>query len=196
MKTLLLVRHGESIWNASRRLQGQADMPLSDLGIAQAQALAPLIGQMAPDHVICSDLGRAQQTAQLLGYPAARPDPMLREISVGDWTGLPIAAIDQAAYRGWRAGQHTPRNGESWADFRARTLAAVTAAHIEAAENVLMVCHGGVIRALLDGLIGLSPDRLVPVGPASLTVLAFRGGAAKLAAMNITASTPLLDAPD
>lgn len=82
---LLLVRHGQSEWNAGRVLQGQADVPLSDLGRAQAAALAPTIAALAPDRAVTSDLQRAAATAAILGYPDARPDPALREIDVGVW---------------------------------------------------------------------------------------------------------------
>ena len=196
MKRLLLVRHGESIWNATRRLQGQADMPLSERGMAQARALAPLINRLAPDVALTSDLQRARLTAALLGYPDARPEPLLREIEVGDWTGQEISALDAVQFQGWRAGSYAPQGGETWPSFRDRAQSAVIAAQANRQDTILMVCHGGVIRALLDGLIGLSPDRLLPVGPASLTVLGFRGGKAKLEAMNVTADGLSLDAPD
>jgi broad specificity phosphatase PhoE len=98
VKRLLLVRHGESEWNAVRRLQGQADIGLSPKGEAQALALAPIIAQLAPDRVITSDLRRARRTADLLGYPNATSEAGLREVDVGEWTGMEIAHImsDQA----------------------------------------------------------------------------------------------------
>ena len=79
MKRLFLVRHGESEWNAVRRLQGQADISLSAKGEAQATALASTVAQLAPDRVVTSDLRRAYQTASLLGYPDAQRDHRLRE---------------------------------------------------------------------------------------------------------------------
>lgn len=179
-----------------RRLQRQADIPLSELGEDQARALAPLVARLAPGHVLTSDLQRASRTASLLGFPDALPEPLLREISVGDWTGQQIDALDPAPYQGWRAGTHTPQGGETWEAFRGRVCSAVDGVHRMQAETVLMVCHGGVIRALLDGLIGLPPRRILPVGPASLTVLAFRNGQAKLEALNVTPGGLSLDAPD
>ncbi|MBQ2259967.1 MAG: histidine phosphatase family protein [Loktanella sp.] len=196
MKRLFLVRHGESIWNATRRLQGQADMPLSDRGLAQVKALAPLIGRLAPDVVLTSDLQRAMQTAQGLGYPAAKPEPRLREINVGDWTGQAISTLNPEQYKRWRAGTYAPEGGEQWPTFLARTCAVVAETQNAGQSTTLIVCHGGVIRALLDGLIGLPPHRLLPVGPASLTVLALRDGQARLEAMNVTADGLSLDAPD
>ena len=200
MKRLLLVRHGESEWNAVRRLQGQADIGLSPKGEAQALALAPTLAQLAPDLVITSDLRRARHTAELLGYPQARAEPGLREVDVGDWTGLEIGQImaDQAEdYRGWRAGTHTPPGGEDWADFAQRT-AATTRAALATTERLLVVCHGGVIRALLQTLLGLSPKRIIPVGPASLTILANKHHESdmRLEVFNHTPGQLILDAPD
>ena len=200
MKRLLLVRHGESEWNAVRRLQGQADIGLSAKGEAQARALAATVEQLAPDRVITSDLRRACRTAELLGFPQATREPGLREVDVGDWTGLEIARIiadAPDAYRGWRAGTFAPPGGEIWADFAARTASATRAAIAEA-DRLLVVCHGGVIRALLQTLIGLEPRRIIPVGPGSLTILANKPNEAdmRLEVFNFAPGGPVLDAPD
>lgn len=72
---LLLVRHGQSEWNATRRLQGQADIVLSDMGREPARRLAPLIAAIGPDRAITSDLVRAAETADLLGRGHAQPSP-------------------------------------------------------------------------------------------------------------------------
>lgn len=196
MKKLILVRHGESLWNASRRLQGQADIGLSERGQDQARALAPLIARLNPALIWTSDLQRATRTAALLGYPDARPEPLLREHSVGDWTGLHIDDLDPSQYQRWRAGTFIPENGEPWGTFRERACGVVESVRATQAATVLLVCHGGVIRALLDGLVGLPPDRILPVGPASLTILDLQRAEARLEAMNVTAFGATLNAPD
>ncbi|WMT91708.1 histidine phosphatase family protein [Pelagibacterium sp. H642] len=201
MKRVMIVRHGESEWNAERRLQGQADIALSAKGRAQAEALKPVIAGLSPDRTICSDLERAHDTAGLLGIADAECRAELREIHVGEWTGRPIEALradDAARYQGWRAGTYTPPGGESWSDFVARTTACVTQA-LQTSEKLLVVCHGGVIRALLESLIGLPPKRIIPVGPASLTILAERptgSGNMRLELFNYSPLVPVLDAPD
>lgn len=199
MKRILLVRHGESEWNAVRRLQGQADIGLSVRGEEQARALAPMVATYKPDLVLTSDLTRAATTAALLGHPDAVREPLLREQNVGAWTGMEIAHLmykAPEAYKGWRAGMFAPENGEIWANFRTRVGRALTRA-IEADERtVLMVCHGGVIRAALDEALGLAPSRIIPVGPGSLTILAFPRDEARLEVFNATTSAPILDAPD
>lgn len=199
MKRILLVRHGESEWNAIRRLQGQADIELSERGREQACALGPMVASFKPGLVMTSDLKRAVHTSALLGYPEAIHEPLLREQNVGTWTGAEIAhlmADAPAAYAGWRAGTFAPENGEIWADFRARVSGALEKAFAAEAETVLVVCHGGVIRAALDGALGLAPARIIPVGPASLTILAFPKGEARLEVFNATTFAPVIDAPD
>lgn len=199
MKRILLVRHGESEWNAVRRLQGQADIDLSERGMKQALALAPLVASYEPELVVTSDLKRASHTTKLLGYADAKPEPLLREQSVGVWTGAEISTLmadEPDAYAGWRAGQSAPAEGEVWADFRNRIHKVIISALDRSADTILFVCHGGVIRAALDAALDLAPKRIIPVGPASLTILAFPKGEARLEAFNVTGSAPVLDAPD
>ena len=88
---LILVRHGQSTHNAQARLQGQADPPLSDAGRTEAELLRPALARFDEDRVLTSDLQRASQTAELLGYPGARRDPRLREIDVGEWEGRSLS---------------------------------------------------------------------------------------------------------
>ena len=84
---LLLVRHGETAWNAEHRLQGDHDVPLSDTGRAQARGPAPLGAAHAPAHVVVSPLARARDTAELLGHPGGLCDPRWQEAHLGEWTG-------------------------------------------------------------------------------------------------------------
>lgn len=199
MKRILLVRHGESEWNAIRRLQGQADIELSERGIEQARALAPMVASFSPDLVLTSDLKRAANTAALLGYEDAVREPLLREQNVGAWTGMEITQLmadAPGAYAGWRAGTFAPENSEIWGDFRARVARGLEKALAVEAETVLAVCHGGVIRAALDDALGLAPARIIPVGPASLTILAFPKGEVRLEVFNAKSFTPDIDAPD
>ncbi len=201
MRRLLLVRHGQSVWNASRRLQGQADIALSELGRAQARGLAAVVARFAPGRAVTSDLERTRATAAELGFPDARPEPALREHGVGIWEGRAIAEIVADApedYAAWRAGTYTPEGGEPWAAFTARTTGVVEDERLRGeCRNLLMVCHGGVIRALLHGLLGLAPASVIPVAPASLTTLRIAGdGAARLELFNYRPGEIELDAPD
>lgn len=202
MNRLLIVRHGESEWNAVSRLQGHADIGLSELGRSQAMALRATIAALAPDRVATSDLKRARDTAGLLGFPEAECLADLREHDVGLWTGWAIGDLRMThgdAYASWRAGTFTPPGGESWADFRSRTRKAVRMLADKTTSTLLVVAHGGVVRALLASFLNLTPRCIIPVGTASLTVLRCRNGDAddmRLELFNYSPAGPMLDAPD
>ena len=200
---VLLVRHGQSEWNASRRLQGQADIDLSDRGRRQADSLRPVIDAIGPCRAIASDLKRVRETASRIGAPDASFTADLREVDVGDWTGQPIAdlvAQDAEAYAGWRAGTHTPPSGESWPYFVARVSGAIECQKAQApCANLLVVCHGGVIRALLQYYLHLRPAQIIPAGPASLTAIRLANGTgapARLELFNYRPDQPEFEAPD
>src|ERR1700759_3832419 len=101
---LVIVRHGESVWNAEGRLQGQADPPLSPKGREEARGLAAAGGGALPPRVVSSDLIRARETAALLGHPDAETDVRLREINVGEWEGGAPARPPRGPRRGRRGG--------------------------------------------------------------------------------------------
>jgi len=171
---LLLVRHGQSEWNATHRLQGQADIALSETGQGQADALRATIADIGPCRAIASDLERVRDTAVRIGAPDASPTVRLREIDVGDWTGRTIEDIiaeDETAYLAWRAGTGTPPGGELWEDFADRVSAAIQHEVQTPCDNLLVVCHGGVIRAILQRFLELQPASIIPVAPASLTAI-------------------------
>lgn len=154
MSLLLLVRHGQSTWNAEGRWQGTADPPLSPHGDAQARGAAPVLAALLPRtaSVACSPLLRAQRTAELLAAAAglAPPTPVagLEERDAGPWTGLTHAEID-ADWPGAREDGRRPGGFEADASLLARATAAL--AEIDAAagaEPALVVTHEGLIRAL------------------------------------------------
>jgi glucosyl-3-phosphoglycerate phosphatase len=190
MERLLLVRHGQSLWNAEKTLQGQADIGLSERGRAQARALAPMLARWQPEGVVCSDLQRARQTAQLMGYATAALDARWREADLGDWTGRradELIAEDSARYQRWRDGEQAPPGGESMAEFRARIAAAIDVLR-PWPGTVLVITHGGVIRAALSVLLGLPADRIVAVDPGSLTAFQMQPTARLLAYNHSTAA--------
>jgi probable phosphoglycerate mutase len=147
---ILLIRHGQSTWNASGRWQGHADPPLSPLGVAQARAAAQVIG--AVDAVVCSDLQRALVTAELIadgvGVGPIVADARLRERHAGEWTGLTRAEIDER-YPGYLADGRRPDGWEHDPEVHERVTAVFAELHrrYEGGE-ILAVSHGGVIRAL------------------------------------------------
>lgn len=187
---LVLVRHGESTWNADGILQGQADPPLSLRGRRQVRALAPLVRALQPDGAVTSDLARAHESAALLGWPGAPRDPAWRELDLGAWTGRPSAEVraeDDEAFAAWRTGRRAPPEGETYAAFgerverAARTLLAVGGTWV-------VVCHGGPIRLLVTRMLGLGPGRVAGVANASATVLEDAGDGVRLVAFNLVAA--------
>jgi glucosyl-3-phosphoglycerate phosphatase len=169
---LVLVRHGESTWNAEERLQGQLDPPLSERGREQARALAPVLDTgTPPERIVCSDLSRARETAELLGLRVARYDERWREIDVGEWGGRTAAEIDAQSgeLTNWRGGSRVAPDGERWSDFTARVAGAVDEL-VEAGGPWLVVCHGGCIRVAVAHVTGADPLALGSPPNASATV--------------------------
>jgi probable phosphoglycerate mutase len=164
---VLLVRHGQSEWNAVGRWQGQADPPLSDLGRAQGRAAARSLGAL--DAVYASDLQRATETALIiaeqLGIGPVILDPDLRERDAGEWSGLTRAEIHERypgylpddRHRAFAPDGGTPKRPPGWEpdeQLRERVLNALGRIHDDVPEgDVLAVTHGGVIY-VLEGYLG------------------------------------------
>jgi probable phosphoglycerate mutase len=173
---LILVRHGESTWNAEERLQGQLDPPLSDRGREQARALAAVAGGAPDDRVVCSDLSRARETAALIGLRPERFDERWREIDVGSWAGRPAQEIDAQGgeLTNWRGGPRTADDGEPWTAFAAR-VGGVVDELIAAGGPWTVVTHGGCIRAAVAHLTGA--DALSIGSPPNASATVFELGA-------------------
>jgi probable phosphoglycerate mutase len=148
-----LVRHAESQWNAEGRWQGRGDPPLSAHGREQsAEAAARLKGEV--DVVVSSSQRRAFETARIiadeLGFDVVSTDDGLREIDVGEWTGLPIDEVKERwgdELAAWRAGDlESPPGGENRNLFLERVLSALAQLHeAHDGKRVLVVTHGGAI---------------------------------------------------
>jgi broad specificity phosphatase PhoE len=197
---VVLVRHGESLWNAERRWQGQEGPGLSETGHRQAKITAAYLVAHVDDVslLVSSDLPRVVETAEPAARALAlvmRTDRRLREIDVGWWSGLTTEEVlarspgDLAAIRG---GDDLPRGGaETVADLRARVAPAVAelAASCDGG-TALVFCHGGPVRAVVGDALGLSiiGERTL-AGPenCSLTELSYRNGSTRLTCYNETA---------
>lgn len=173
MTTLYLARHGESDWNVERRWQGNADRPLTDLGRRQAGQLAERLASTPLDAVYSSDLLRARETAAAVARRQGlevRTLATLREVDVGSWSGLTREEVEErfpAAFATWRQGGHGWVDGEAYEDMAERVVTAVLEiAGSHPGGSVLVVAHGGPIRALHAVALGLDISehrRLKPV---------------------------------
>lgn len=154
---LLLIRHGETDWNRQVRFQGQLDVPLNDMGHTQAQRLGQHLAQEKVDRLLCSDLQRAQQTAQPLAQawglqPSTHVE--LREQHFGEIEGLEVRAVireQPALWAQWleHRGDFAMPGGETLQAFHARVWRFVnTLASQHLGQTLAIVTHGGVLDML------------------------------------------------
>ena len=161
---VLLVRHGQSEWNASGRWQGQADPPLTNHGRLQAREAAQALGAM--DAVWASDLQRATETAVIiangLGVGPVVLETDLRERDAGEWSGLTRTEIEEA-FPGYLADGRRPPGWEPDEVLCARGLTALgRIAREVGGGDVVAVTHGGLIYAL-EGHLGQPFERIANV---------------------------------
>ncbi|MGE8942723.1 histidine phosphatase family protein [Leptospira interrogans] len=185
--TLYFVRHGETDWNAARRLQGQTDISLNAVGRGQAarngQTLKALIKDPAAVSFIASPLSRTRETMEIvreamgLDRSAFSFDDRLKEIHFGHWEGLTWSELpdrDPAGYKermadafGW-----CPRGGESYRDLTNRSVSWLQ----ELQGSAVVVSHGGVSRALRGHLLDLDPREIPDLSVPQDKVLVLRKG--------------------
>ncbi len=168
MSRLLLVRHGQTAWNAAGKLQGHTDIELDDTGREQARAIATTLATAKVSRVWTSDLARARQTGEIvataLGLDAPRVDPALRERAFGVFEGLTrdeCAMQHPDAWAAWQAQTGTPPGGEPREAAVARLAEALERIAREAGTT-LVVAHGGIMRLWLsqhvDPTVALIPN--------------------------------------
>ncbi len=164
---LYLIRHGESAFNVEGRIQGQLDVPLSELGRQQSLALAEAAATLPIEAIYCSPLERARQTAQPLAERlklSVLYDAQLMELNAGVFQGLVWSEIEQRyphEAASWRAQQGDYRipEGESRRDLLQRAEQALQRILALPYEHVAVVSHGGALSAGLKGLLGVPVER-------------------------------------
>ncbi len=187
--TLYFVRHGETDWNAARRLQGQTDIPINDIGRGQArrngEVLRATLTEPTRFDFLASPLQRTSETMEIvreaigLERAGARFDDRLREIHFGHWEGrtwleLPEVDPEEYAIRQRDPYRWRPRGGESYADLSDRVGGWL--ATIE--RDAVVVSHGGVSRALRGLVLGLAPAEIAELSVPQDKVLVLRDGQA------------------
>ena len=179
----MLLRHGRTDYNLTGRIQGQLDIALDAVGLAQALDVADALSAASPYAVVSSDLSRALATAEAVADAAGVTvvaDVRLREISLGAWEGLTgeeARARFPEEHAAWVAGEDVRRGGgETYREAARRAVAAVTEAlsPLPDGRTLVVVTHGGTARAALGSLLELPPYdwwRFAPLGNTCWSVL-------------------------
>lgn len=181
--SIFLARHGETEWNRVGRWQGKTDIPLSEVGRAQARTLAERLRDRGVTEIFTSDLSRARETAEIvaaaLGVTRFSIEPRLRERGFGCFEGLTREECAERHAEAWTRYQadrrSTPTDAEPQDSVVARMVAALTAVAESAdrAGHVLVVSHGAAIRSFLHAVTGSEPAPLVNV---ALFLVDYGGG--------------------
>jgi glucosyl-3-phosphoglycerate phosphatase len=180
VRRLVLLRHGQTEYNAGNRMQGQLDTDLSTLGREQAAAAAEVLAKREPFAIVSSDLRRALDTATALSELSGVPvsvDTRLRETHLGDWQGLTHLEVDgvaPGARLAWRDdARWAPHGGESRVDVAERSMPVVDELLTglddwgtggASDRPVVLVAHGGLIAALTAALLDLPVDNWPVLG--------------------------------
>ena len=169
MKRLVLLRHGQTAWNAVHRIQGQLDSQLDETGLAQAAAVAPAIAALAPSLIWTSDLSRARRTAEIVGEACGIvpvSDERLREYALGPLQGLTheeYAAQDPAGFEVFRTGHWEDLPGAETPEEVAKRFTACLGdlvAALDDGELGVAVAHGAAIKTGLVAWLGWSPEQM------------------------------------
>lgn len=178
-----MLRHGRTGHNLQGRIQGQLDIGLDAVGLAQAAAVAEVLAEASPYAVLSSDLSRALVTAEAIAGRAGVDvvaDARLREIALGGWEGLTVEEARERfpdEHAAWVAGGDVRRGGgETYREASTRATACLRAAVDSAPQGATLVAvtHGGTARAALGGLLELDPAawwRIAPLGNTCWSVL-------------------------
>lgn len=199
MTQILLIRHGQTAWNRVERFRGQADIPLDEVGLAQAARTGEYVAAFwQPVAVYTSPLTRTRQTAAAIAAPwglAVQPHPGLLDIHYGAWQGLTpdeVAARWPVELDQWYHAPAVARipGGESLELLRERGLAAVhelTARHPE--ETIVLVGHTVINRVLLLSLLGVGLEAFwrLRQDPCAINVIEAAAGQFVLCSLNQTA---------
>ncbi|MBD9552413.1 2,3-diphosphoglycerate-dependent phosphoglycerate mutase GpmB [Pantoea sp. PNT01] len=164
MLQVYLVRHGETVWNAERRIQGQSDSPLTEKGEQQAWQVGERVKHLGITHIIASDLGRTRRTAEIIADAcgcSVTLDARLRELNMGVLEKRPLDGLT-AEEEQWRAalvngteGGRIPE-GESMTEMATRMHAALNAClDLPAGSRPLLVSHGMALGSLVSTILGL-----------------------------------------
>ncbi len=165
---ILLARHGQTEWNLEYKFQGKTNTKLTDIGKSQAQALADRLASWPFEIIYSSPLDRAMYTSQVIAR-ARNIDvialPELQEINFGTWEGHSIKALQteqRELFSKWRADPffNMPPGAETWEKLYNRLSRAVKTILDGQQKNIIVISHGGIMRALYSVLLGFNPHKV------------------------------------
>lgn len=173
-RTLVLWRHGRTDWNDENRFQGSTDIPLNEVGIAQAERAARLVASFRPSAIVSSDLSRAFDTAaplaRITGLKVAL-DPDLRETRGGEWegrVGADIRVNDGSTFAAWLDSENViaGNTGERRSEVAERAHRAIVKAFAPLGPDATLVAvtHGGASRCLIAHMLGLGTGSWGAIG--------------------------------
>jgi probable phosphoglycerate mutase len=188
MTQIILIRHGETVWNQQRRMQGHSDSPLSETGMRQAGQLARRLKQITFNALYSSDSGRAHHTARSVAEVTGHDivlEPRLRERHFGVFEGLTGSEIETsfpAEYARFKTRDqaYVIPGGESALQFRARVFSCLQEiADRHGRELVVVITHGLVLDAVYRAALGIPPElpRIHELVNAGINRLRYDGGA-------------------
>lgn len=192
---LYCIRHGQTVYNAEGRVQGQTDVPLSDVGLAQSEAVASALAGEPIAAVYSSPLQRALQTARPLAARWGLPvhtDPRLMEIHLGDFQGRLRAELDREypeVFARWRSGdpEFAFPGGETRRSLLDRSLAAFDAIRDTGHSHVAVVTHGALLLAVIRAFLGVPPEiRMSPLENASISIISMEGSDVQVVKLNLS----------
>lgn len=190
---IILIRHGETIWNKEGRVQGLSDIALSDVGLHHAQQLALSLRDHHIHSIYSSPLIRAKKTAQIINQYHNAPiclESGLMEMDQGNFEGLSyqeLIACEKDFLKKWISDPASVKmpNGESFSELQARAWKVIEGIIIKP-YNALVVSHSFTIASILCKVknISLSEFRSVHVDTASKTIIRFENGSASIKCLN------------
>ena len=188
-KKITIVRHGRTDWNAEGRVQGSINRPLDEVGILEAEKLADAFFSLPIGEIVCSDLERAFHTASIIGKKFSvlvQKDPSLREVSFGEVEGMlwedfrsqykhKIQAYESLSWDLRKKFRYTDTS-ETYGEVLSRVLPFLQDLCLQSAsQHILVVTHGGVIKALLAEIAGFD-DRKIRSQNTGFLTLKFEQG--------------------